>query len=126
MSGDLLVFAGSLAGVAVLVLASRLLGLGSDAKIADESEARELAENAVPGFDPHEVALDATGRAALVRDRPGRIVLLAPHGARFVGRLLAGPPDAARRGGRLTVNGVTLELGSEAAAWAARLAPRRG
>ena len=125
MSGDLLVFAGSLAGVAALVLASRLLGLGRNPRIADEGEARELAGNAIPGFDPHDVALDAAGRGALVRDRAGRVVLLSPHGARFVGRMLETPGNPERRGGQLTVGGVPLELGSKAAAWAARLAPSR-
>lgn len=122
MTGQLLVFAGSLAGVGVLILISRVLGLGRDARIADQAEARELADNAVCGFEASAIALDARGRGALLADAEGRIILLAPHGAHFAARLLNPPIRVAREASRLTVEGTTLELGQDAGAWEKRLA----
>lgn len=88
MTGMILQFAGSLAAVAFLVLMARRLRLGGEPEIADESEARELADNALCGFEATEIALDRKGRGALLRDGRGRIMLLAPHGSRFIARLL--------------------------------------
>ena len=122
MTGQLLVFAGSLAGVGVLILISRALGLGRDARITDEDEARELADNAICGFDVRAIALDTRGHGALLTDAEGRIVLLAPHGAHFAARLLDRSTRATREDSRLTVEGTTLELGDDAGAWEKRLA----
>ncbi len=123
----LLQFAGSLAAVALLVLAVWLLRLGGEAHIAGEAEARELADNAVCGFEAAAIALDRAGRGALLRDCDGRIVLLAPHGNRFVGRLLDGRARARLEGERLTVATgerrlapVSLEV-ADAATWCAAI-----
>ncbi len=121
MNGQLLTFAGSLAAVVILVLASWALGLGRGARIVDESEAQELADNAICGFEVEEVALDAGGHGALLLDGKGRIMLLAPHGAQFAARLLDGAARTARDGARLTVDSVTLDLGAAAGAWETRL-----
>jgi len=121
MSGNLLVFAGSLAGVGFLVFVSWALGLGRNARISGESEARELADNAICGFAARTVTLDAAGRGALLQDNDGRILLLAPHGAQFAGRLLEPATRVSHKGGRLTIDGTTLDLGDAAGAWAARL-----
>lgn len=121
MSGQLVVFAGSLAGVAVLILIAWALGLGRGARIADEGEARELADNAIVGFEPVEIAIDAQGRGALLADAEGRIMLLAPHGANFAARLLEAVP-VSRKGGHFTIDGITLDLGDAAGAWEKRLA----
>ena len=121
MSGQLLVFGGSLAGVALLILAAWLLRLGRGARIADEAEARELADNALLGFDAQDVGLDAKGRGALLRDASGQILLLAPHGAHFVARLIDPSIGATRQGTRIVVLGIPLELGPAAGAWAERL-----
>jgi hypothetical protein len=96
-------FAGSLAAVAFLVLLAWRLRLGGEPEIAGETEARELADNALCGFQATEIALDRAGRGALLRDAAGRIVLLAPHGNRFVGRLLDARASARLRDDRLEV-----------------------
>ncbi len=126
MNGALLVFSGSLAGVLLLVLVSYLLGLGRDARIADEAEARELADTAVCGLRSIEVVLDEAGAGAAPRWRRNVLLLRAawvnsPHAARRAARVT-------REGGRLTIASsdgtfrvATLELGDAAEAWAARL-----
>jgi hypothetical protein len=117
MSGQLAVFAGSLAGIALLVLISLALGLGRGARIADEAEAHELADNAICGFEASEVTLDAAGRGALLRNAAGSVLLLKPHGALFAAQLLDGSAHATREGTSLTVAGATLDLGDAAGAW---------
>jgi hypothetical protein len=119
----ILQFTGSLAAVILLILTARWLRLGGEAEIADEAEARELADNALCGFEATEIALDRGGRAALLRDGAGRIMLLAPHGNRFVGRLLDSRAAAGVHDGRLEVStgerrlaGTALDI-ADAAAW---------
>ncbi len=128
MSGQLLVFAGSLVGVAFLVLVSWWLGLGRGARIAGEAEARELADNALCGFSAEHVTLAIDGRGALLADSRNRIMVLVPHGALFVARLLDETACALRAGTQLTVTGsdptfpaMTLDLGHEAEAWERRI-----
>ncbi|WP_054531227.1 hypothetical protein [Erythrobacter sp. SG61-1L] len=128
MTGQLLVFAGSLAGVAFLVLVSRWLGLGRGARIADEAQACDLADNALCGFSAEHVTLAVDGRAALLCDSQGRIMVLVPHGALFVARLLDRTARALRNGTQLTVTGsdptfppTILDLGLEAEAWERRI-----
>lgn len=123
MTAKLLQFAGSLAAVLALVLVAWRLRLGGEAHIADEAEARELADNALCGFDAAEVALDRKGRGALLRDGAGCIMLLSPHGNRFVGRVLDGRARAQLEGDHVTIaigearlTPVTLEL-ADAPAW---------
>lgn len=103
MTAQLLQFAGSLAAVLLLVAVAWHLRLGGEATIADEAEARELADNALCGFDAADIALDRTGRGALLRDAAGRIMLLSPHGNRFVGRLLDARARARLDGERLKI-----------------------
>lgn len=88
MAGLILQFAGSLAAVLLLVFLAWRLRLGGEPEIADEAEARELADNALCGFEAAEIALDRAGRGALLRDDNGRIMVLAPHGNHFIHRLL--------------------------------------
>jgi hypothetical protein len=123
VNGELLQFAGSLGAVLLLIFVARRLRLGGEAKIADEADARDLADNAVCGFEAEAVALDRSGRGALLRDRAGRILLLAPHGNRFVGRLLDARATARIEGERLVIASgerplaqVTLDL-PDPAAW---------
>ena len=44
---------------------------------------------AVDGFDPIDIALDAQGRGALLRDEAGQIMVLRQHGVHFAGRILS-------------------------------------
>lgn len=120
----LLQFAGSLLAILALAWIAARLKLGSDAPIHDAQHARELADEIDHGFDATEVAVSDDGRAALLRDVGGRVMVLRRHGAHFAGRIL-GPRAAARiEGDRLVVDtaevrfgAVELSLGNGASAW---------
>ncbi|MGB3738684.1 MAG: hypothetical protein WA948_04955 [Pontixanthobacter sp.] len=108
-------------------LAARLK-LGGDRRIANEDEARVLAEEAVSGFDPVDIAIDRGGHGALLRDKSGRILMLRQHGSHFAGRLFDRQPDARLdrdlliiEGGDRPFGAVTLDLGPQAQTWAATL-----
>jgi hypothetical protein len=128
MSAQALQFGGSLLAILALAWLARRLGLGGDARIRDEAHLRELAEEALCGFEPVAVAIDRAGFAALARDGAGRIMLLRRHGAHFASRLLDSHANA-RLDRNLLVVGtadkrfgeVTLDLGKDAQAWAASL-----
>ena len=122
---QLLVLAGSLVAVALLVGLTRLLGLGGEPRIRDVDHARELAGEAVFGFEAVEIGLDRAGYGALLRDAGGRVLLLRRHGTHFAGRLLDRQTQARLDRNFLTVEPadrffgtVTLNLGREAQVWA--------
>ena len=107
---------------------ARKLALGTDVRLRDEAEARALAEAAVCGFRPIELALDRGGIAALARDADGRVMLLRRHGAQIAARLLDGHAFARLDRNFLTIGTgervyapVTLDLGDQAQVWAASL-----
>lgn len=115
-------------GVTVLVMLARGLGFAAEPELAGPEDAMARARAAIAGFRPAEAAVSADGRAALVRGGDGRVALLRPLGDRWVVRTLD-RAQARAAGGRLTVRlreplfaPVTLELGPDAARWAARLA----
>jgi hypothetical protein len=128
MSAQLLQFGGSLIAILALAWLARRLGLGGDARIRDEAHLRELAEEALCGFDPVDVAIDRAGLGALARDAQGRVMLLRRHGAHFAGRLLDSHLHVRLDRNLLAVGTgerrfgtITLDLGDEAPAWAASL-----
>lgn len=90
-------FVGSLAAILVLAWIARSLGLGRDVCIRDEEHAQILADEVVCGFDAQETAVDQFGKAALLRDPSGQIILVKVHGAQFSGRLLGRDASAAIR-----------------------------
>lgn len=101
------------------------LGLGGDLRIRDEAMARQLAADAVDGFEACELALDRAGIGALLRDGEGRVMLLRRHGAQFVARLLDNHAGARLDRNFLTIatpdrhfGTVTLDLGPQAQVWA--------
>lgn len=121
MDSEALQFAGSLAAVAILVAATYFLGFRYSAQIDSPEEARHLFRLAPGGFEPVDIGLDNEGRAAIARDRGGRLAVLVPHGSQFVVRPV--PPDAAivALNGRVQVEGferVILQLGTDAGGWA--------
>ncbi len=87
-------FLASLAAILVLAWIARRMGLGRDIRIRDEQHAQMLADEVICGFEAREIALDRSGRAALLRDHAGRVILVKVHGAQFAGRLL-GPGSSA-------------------------------
>ena len=118
----------SIIGVALLVLAARLLGFARTPKLPSAALAARLASDALPGFDPAETALSRDGAGALVVARDGRVALVRPLGDRFVVRPLLAP-IVGRAGAVLRVRPdeamfpeTALDLGEAAAArWAGRL-----
>lgn len=120
--------AGSLVSVLLVFVLVRALGLGHDVRIADEAEARALAEQARCGFDPVDVALDRARIGALLRNRAGEVMLIRRHGARFAARVLTSHAGARLDRGFLTLSSedphfgsITLDLGEQAQVWAASL-----
>jgi hypothetical protein len=61
MIGQMLQFAGSLIAILALAWFARRLDLGGDTRIRDEAHLRELAEEALCGFEPVEIAIDRVG-----------------------------------------------------------------
>ncbi len=128
MTAKLLQFLGSLAAILVLAGIAWKLRLGGDARLRDADQARELADEALCGFDPVDIALDRARVAALLRDGDGRVMLVRRHGAHWAARLLDNHAHTRLDRTFLTVatgeqsfGSVTLDLGSEAQVWAASL-----
>lgn len=120
--------AGSLVAILVLAWIAHRLKLGGDSRIRSEDEARELAEEAMPGFAPIEIAIDKAGMGALCRDAQGRVLLLRRHGSHWASRLLDSHAHARLDRNLLTLataerrfGSVTFDLGEKAALWAASL-----
>lgn len=85
---QLIIFAISLIAILALAGLARILRLGGDARIADDDEARRLANEVSDGFVAEQIALDPSGCAALLKDNEGRIMLIKRHGNQFAGRIL--------------------------------------
>ena len=120
--------AGSLVAILVLAWIAHRLRLGGDARIRSEEEARALADEAIQGFAPVEIAIDRAGMGALCRDGAGRVLLLRRHGSHWASRLLDSHAHARLDRSLLTLatadrlfGSVTFDLGDEAPAWAASL-----
>lgn len=120
--------AGSLIAILVLAWVAHRLRLGGDTRIRSEDEARALADEAIHGFDPVEIAIDKAGMGALCRDRAGRVLLLRRHGSHWASRLLDSHAHTRLDRGFLTLatadrrfGSVTFDLGDKAAIWAASL-----
>lgn len=119
---------GSLIAVLLIFMVVRAFGMGSDVRIADEAEARALAEEARCGFDAVDVALDRARIGALLRNNAGEVMLIRRHGARFAARVLSSHAGARLDRGFLTLStddphfgSITLDLGERAQIWAASL-----
>ena len=128
MTAKLLIIGGSLLAILFLSWLSARLGLGGNPRIRDEDHARELADDALCGFAPSEIAIDRNCAAALLRDETGRVMLLRRHGAHFAARLLERSATIRLVRGQLTVSpadrrfGATvLDLGTKAPRWVAEL-----
>ncbi|WP_126176106.1 hypothetical protein [Tsuneonella rigui] len=128
MNAELLQFGGSLVAILALAWIAHKLGLGGDTRIRDEAHLRELAEEALCGFDPVDMAIDRSGMGALARDAQGRVMLLRRHGAHFASRLLDNHLHVRLDRNLITVGTgetrfgtITLDLGDQAPAWAASL-----
>ena len=112
MQGQALQFLGSLAAILVLAALAWRMGLGPAPHLASEEEARSAAAEAIDGFDPSEIALDREGRAALLCDAAGRVLLLRGHGSHFAGRLLTPAASAHLEGDSLLVDTAERRFGT--------------
>ena len=128
MTAELFKLAGSIAAIVFIAWLARFWKLGGDVRIDSEEQAREIAREALCGFEPVEIAIDKAGIAALMRDADGRHLLVRRHGVQWVGRLLDRHNDARLDQNFLTVGtgektfgSVTLNLGAQASHWAAGL-----
>lgn len=128
MIAQLLQFAGSLAAILLLAWLARRLALGGDQRLRDADDARRLAEEALYGFEADDIVLDRAGIGALLRDADGRVMLVRRHGARWAARLVDSHAGVRLDRNFLTLapaersfGSVTLDLGDEAAVWAASL-----
>ncbi|WP_374591458.1 hypothetical protein [Novosphingobium sp.] len=128
MTAQLIQAGASLLAILALAWLARRLDLGADVRIRDEDEARQLAAEALCGFDAEDLALDRAGIGALLRDRMGRVMLLKRHGAHFAARLLDSHSHARLDRNFLTIGSgestfgkVTLDLGDKAQVWASSL-----
>lgn len=128
MTAELLKLAGSIAAILFIAWLARFWKLGGDVRIRSEEQAREIAQETLCGFDPVEIAIDKAGMAALMRDANGRHLVVRRHGVQWVGRLLDHLNEARLDQNFLTIGtgeksfgSVTLNLGAQAAHWAAGL-----
>ena len=112
MPDQLIQFLGSLAAILLLAAIARGFRLGPAPALKDESDARRAADEAVDGFAPLEIALDAQGRGAVMSDAQGRILLLRPHGTHFAGRLLTARAKAWVEGETLVVDTAERRFGA--------------
>lgn len=124
----LLKLGGSILAILFLAWLARFLGLGGDARIRSEEQARAIADEIISGFDPVGIAIDRAGMGALMRDAQGRHLLIRRHGAHFAGRLLDNHSETRLDQNFLTVGTgerafgrVTLNLGKDAQYWASGL-----
>ncbi|MES2783052.1 MAG: hypothetical protein V4657_09665 [Pseudomonadota bacterium] len=128
MTAELLKLAGSIAAILFIAWLARFWKLGGDVRIRNEEQAREIANEALCGFDPVDIGIDKAGIAALMRDADGRHLLVRRHGVQWAGRLLDHHNEARLDQNFLTVGtgektfgSVTLNLGAQASHWAAGL-----
>ena len=127
MDPQLLQFLGSLLAILVLSAIAWGLKLGPERKLDSEAQARRAADDAIDGFEPVDVSLDAQGRGALLQDAGGRILLLRPHGTHFAGRLLTTAATARIEGDTLYIETSEKRFGParltlvDATAWVQRI-----
>jgi hypothetical protein len=120
---------GSIIAILLIAWLVRRMGLGaSHTRIRDMDHAIALADEAECGFGGVTAAVDAAGYGALVTNAAGAVMLLRAHGNRFAARRI-GPGWHARLDRRMlelsaaesSFGAVTLDLGEDAGAVAARL-----
>ena len=120
-----MMLAGSLAAVLMLAWAAKAMGLGGDVRLTRNDALRIASEE---GFAPNDVIIDRAGIAAIARNNAGQHMLIRRHGVNFVTRMLRQPLDARLDQKLLTLGTgeqsfgrITLDLGDQAAIWAAGL-----
>lgn len=102
-----MVLLGSLAAVLAVAGAAALFRLGNDAIVGDASDAANIAEAALPGFEAELAWPSVDHRSAIVIGRDGSAAVIRPHGARPIARRLVNPQfkrvDQFDSGGRVDI-----------------------
>ncbi len=113
---------------AALYRFSCYLGLGRGSGILQPAYARQIAFDALYGFDAAETVIGQDGQSALLKGHCGNYAIIQRHGAHFIAREFSAPVDCENVNDRLTLRSdvfskgyVTLNLGPDAATWRARL-----
>lgn len=99
----LIQFGGSLAAILALFWLARVLRLGGDVTLRDETDVRDAIGEVDDRFSADRIAISSDGAAALAADSAGRVMLLKRHGNRFAGRILAESANARVDGDDLIV-----------------------
>ncbi len=76
----------ALLAVMALVALTHWLGFTGAGRLAGPDEAASLAQSLPGGFTPSRITLAREGAGALLRDRQGRVAVIAPVGAHFLVR----------------------------------------
>ena len=103
MPGEVWQFAGSLIAILALAWIASRLKLGGDARLASSEDIARLADEVASGFEPVDFSIDASGKAAILRDPAGRIMVMRRHGSHFAGRILSASATASQDDGRLLI-----------------------
>jgi hypothetical protein len=129
VTAELLKLGGSVIAIIAVFWLVRWMGFGAThERIRDVAHAIALADEAECGFAGVSAVVDMAGYGALVTNAAGAVMLVRAHGNRFAARRI-GPGWHARLNRRMlelsaadsTFGTVTLDLGEEAGAVAARL-----
>lgn len=81
---------GSVVAILILAALAWALGLGREAMLGDEGEAKAAAEDMLSGFESDSAILGLDGRAAIVRGRDGSVAVLKRHGNKLAVRRVPG------------------------------------
>lgn len=117
----------ALLAVLGLVLLAHALGFSRRAVLTGPDEALALVQSLPGGFVPGDMILDRQGGGAVLRDRHGRIAVVAPVGVHFLARLADGSWHVAGGAdGKVAIRGsdfsAQLDLGADGPRWLALLA----
>lgn len=112
----------ALSAVVALVALTHLLGFTRERRLESCEQAAGLAQCLHGGFSPIGIILAQDGRGALLRDREGRVAVIAPVGAHFLARILKPGVQVKRMAdGRVDLRGLdfaaTLDLRQDADHW---------
>ncbi len=116
---------------AALYVLARYLGLGRGTGILQPANARQIAFDALYGFEAAETVVGQDGQSALLKGHSGSYAIIQRHGAHFIAREFSTPVNCDSADDRLTLrsnifpNGfVILNLGPDADKWRTRLLRR--
>jgi hypothetical protein len=126
---------GLIAKITILIFAfaalygvARYWGLGRSVGILHPAQARQIAFDALYGFDTAETVIDREGQSALLKGHCGNYAIIQRHGAHFIAREFSAPLNCDNIGDRLTLRSdilpkgyISINLGPDAAVWLARL-----